>query len=93
MADDPGELGHDHPKILSPLGDLNTHQLLHRQHIAQVVGHGADVVQPVGERDVHNVGVALADLLVTSVEVPHLGLESHHVFALDRDDHAEHTMR
>ena len=75
MADDPGQLGHDHAQVVGPLGHLDAHELLHRQRVAEVVGHRGEVVQPVGEGDVHEVGVALADLLVVAVQIAHHRLE------------------
>ena len=67
VVHDTGELGHDDPDVLGSLRRLDTHELLHRQHVAEVVGHGRDVIQAVGIRDVHNPRVPLAYLLVVAV--------------------------
>ena len=89
MADHAGELGHDHADVIGALGHLKAHQFLHRQHVAQIVGHGRDIVQPVGEGEVHDVGVALADLLVATVQIADLGLQPHDVLAFQRQHHAK----
>ena len=74
-------------------GGLDVHQLLNRLHIAQVVGHGRDIVQPVGEGDILQEGVALADLLVVAVQVAHHRLQVHDRLAVQRYHDAQHAVR
>ena len=93
VTDDPCELRHNDTQILSPLGHLNAHQLLHGKGIAEVVGHRANVIQSIGERHVLNVRVALTDFFVIAMQVAHHRFEMADRFTFERDDHAEHTVR
>ncbi len=91
VAGDPGQLGHDDPDVLGPLRGLRVvaHQLLDGQGIAEVVAHAGQVVEPVGEREVHQERVPLADLLVVAVHVAHDRLQADDRLAVDPQVHAE----
>ena len=95
MAGDPGQLGHDDADVLGPLGGLGVvaHQLLDGQGIAEVVAHARQVVEPVGEREVHQERVPLADLLVVAVHVAHDRLEADDRLAVDPQVHPEDAVR
>jgi hypothetical protein len=51
VGDDPAHLAGDHSQHLASLGQLQAHQLLHRQGQAYVIRHGRQVVGTVGEGD------------------------------------------
>ena len=95
VAGDPRQLGHDHADVLGPLGRLGVvaHQLLDGQGIAEVVAHARQVVEPVGEREVHQERVPLADLLVVAVHVAHDRLEPDDRLAVDPQVEPEDAVR
>ncbi len=78
------ELGQDDPDVLGPLGDLDPGQLLDGQDIGQVVGHGGEVIQPVGQGDDLGIGQALPELLHPPVEIAEDGLDAEDDLVVDR---------
>jgi len=86
------QLAHDHANILSALGHLDPGQLLQRQGIRQIGGHRRQVVEPVGEDDVLEVGARLAELLDRAVQVAHHGARGDDSLAVEREDEAEHAV-
>ena len=58
-----------------------------------IVAHAGDVIQAVGERDIVQIGIALADLLVIAVQIAHHRLKRGYGFAIDRQHHAEDAVR
>ena len=94
VVDNTGQLRHDHADVLGAFRRrvLFTQQLFDCDRIGQVVGHRTDVVQPVGVRHVHQVRVALADLLMVAMEITHLRLQRHDGLAFQFDDHAKHAV-
>ena len=70
---DARDLVQQHAQHLGALGDLQSEQLLHRQAVRQVVGHRAEIVDAVGQRDDLLVELGLAGLLDAGVQVADVG--------------------
>jgi len=87
-----GELVEEDAKILSALGNLKAQQLLHREAVGEVVGHGAEIVDAVGERDYLLVKLGLAGLLDAGVEITDIRGEGDHGLAIDLDHEAKHAV-
>ena len=58
-----------YPDRLCPLRDFDSHQLFNCQDIAQVVAHGCQIVEPVGQRQDLVIGAVLGELLDTTVQI------------------------
>ena len=67
-------------------------QLLDRQAVAEVVGHGAEIVDAVGQRDDLLVELGLAGLLDAGVQVADVGREGDDGFAVDLEHEAQHAV-
>ena len=61
-------------------------------HIAPLVIHADDVIQPVGKRNVVQPGVALANLLVVSVQVAQHQFQVGHGLAVQLKGHAQYAV-
>ncbi len=92
VVDDARQLNHEDSDVLCALRDLDPYQFFYSQGIAQVVGHGADIVQPVGVGHVGQPQIALADLLMVAVEIAHHRLEVYHGLTVEKHLHLEDTM-
>ncbi len=86
------EFRHDDADVLGAFRHLDAHQFFDRQCIAEVVGHGIEVVQPVGVGHVLQEGVALADLLVVAVQVAHDRLQADDGLAVEHHHRAENAV-
>ena len=93
MADDPLRLGDERPDVLGAGRHREVQQLFHGPHVRVVVGHRADVVQPVGVGDDLLVGQALAQLLDAAMQVAEVRCGLHNALALEFQHHAEHPVR
>ncbi len=72
--------------------NLQPQQLLHRQAVGQVVGHGAEIVDAVGHGHDLLVELGLAGLLDAGVQIPDVGHDAHDGFAVDLQQQAQHAM-
>ena len=84
---------HDRADVLHALGDLDPHRPLdaHAQRVA--VLRGAEVVEPVREREGLRIGQLLAHLLDAAVDVAAVYVELADDLALERDAEAQHAVR
>ena len=73
--------------------NLQPQQLLHRQAVGEVVGHGAEIVDAVGQRHDLLVELRLAGLLDAGVQVADVGHDAHDGFAIDLQHQAQHAVR
>ena len=87
-----GQLSQQHTQPLRLLRNLKAQQLFHGQAIAEVVGHGAQVVQPVGERDNLVIKLGLAGLFDAGVQVADLRLEADDDLAVDLHHQAQNAV-
>jgi hypothetical protein len=94
VADDPGELGHDHADHFDTLRNLDFQQLLRRDHVPEFHAHRRHVVHPVGVRD-HLLVVrhVLAVFLETPVQVADVRDDINHDFPVHDQLQPEHTVR
>ena len=92
MVNDTGKLGHHHADVFCSFRWFCIHQLLYRQDIAEVIVHRIEVIQAIGERDVHEESVSLADLFVIAMQIAHHRLEINDGLPFQPHHHAEHTM-
>ena len=72
--------------------NLKPQQLFNRQHVRQVVGHGAEVVDAVGERHDLLVELCLAGLFDSGVQKADVRTNSHYGFAVDFQHEAKHAV-
>ncbi len=89
---DAGELVEQHADVLRALGDLKLQQLLDCEAVGEVVGHRAEIVDAVGERDDLLVELGLAGLLDAGVQVADVGRERDDGLAIDLEHQAEHAV-
>ncbi len=68
-------------------------KLFDGQAVAEIVGHRAEVVDAIGERDDLLVELRLAGLFDAGVQIANLGIEADNDFAVDLEDEAQHAMR
>jgi len=73
VARDPLQLGQGDADVAGPPGDLDVHELFHRQDIGQVVAQGRQVVEAVGEHDDLVVRAVLGELLDAPVQKADVG--------------------
>jgi len=95
VAGDTRQLGHDHADIFGTLWGLGivAHQLFDGQCVAEVVAHAGQVVEPVGEREIHQERIAFTDLLMVAVHVAHHRLEPDDGLAVDPQVEPEDAVR
>ena len=72
--------------------NLKSQQLLYRQAVGEVVGHGTQIVDAVGKRNDLLVELGLAGLLDAGVQIADVGSESDDGFAIDLNDKAQDAM-
>ena len=87
------QLVEQHAEPLRALGDLESEQLLDRQAVGQVVGHRAEIVDAVGERDDLLVELGLAGLLDAGVQIADVGRERDDGLAVDLEHQAQNAVR
>jgi len=87
------QLGADDPEHLGARRNLHPHQFLDCQGIAQVVGHGRDVVHAIGVGQKVLVADRLALLLEAGVQIPDVGVGRDDRFAVELDHDAQHAVR
>ena len=92
MRIQPGQLGQQHAQPLRFLGNLQRQQPLHGQAIAEVVGHRAEVVDPVGQRNNLLIKLGLAGLLDAGMQVADLRVEPDHDLAVDLHHQAQNSV-
>ena len=67
-------------------------QFLHAQDIAKVVGHGAEIVDAIGERDHLLVELRFAGLLDAGVQIADVGDHAHYALAVNLEQQPKHPM-
>ena len=80
---DSSKLCHDDADIFCAFGDFDADQFFNCEGVAEVVAHGGEVVEAVGEGHILEIGVALADFLVVAVQVAHNRFEIHDGLAVE----------
>src|SRR6266404_1038078 len=93
MADNAKQLGQHHADDLGASRHLDTGHHLDRCEIRQVVHHAAEIVDPVGVRDVAVPGLALAHLLGSAMVEADLWNRVDDLFAIELKSDAQDTMR
>ena len=93
MAVDAGQLGEHHAHPLRLRGDLHAEQLLHREHIDEIVREVGEVIHAVRKRDHLLVGLHLALLFDAGVKVADIGLRCNNGFAVEFEQNAQDTVR
>src|SRR5271157_3394567 len=89
---DAGQLVQHDADPLRARRDIKPQQLLHRQAVSQVVGHGAEIINAIGERHHLLVELGLAGLLDARVQIPDIGHHPHDGFAVNLQQQPEHAM-
>ncbi len=67
-------------------------QLLNRKAVGEVVGHGAEIVDPVGQRHDLLIKLGLAGLFDARVQIANIRGEPDDGLAIDLDDKAKHAV-
>ncbi len=94
MALDTGQFRQHDPDNLGPLGNLigNAEKLLNRQHITQVIMHGSQIVQAVGQGNDLMVGAVFGELLRPTVKKTDMGSGLGDDLAVQFKDKLEHPV-
>ena len=90
---DAGQFVHQNPHPLRFRRDLQPQQLLHCQAVGQVVGHGAEVVDAVGQRNHLLVELRFAGFFDAGVQVADFGLHADDRLAINFEHQSQHAMR
>ena len=75
------------------LRNLQLQQLFDGQAVAEIVGHRAEVVDAIGQRDDLLIELRLAGLLDAGVQIADFGIEADNNFAVDFEHQAQHAVR
>jgi hypothetical protein len=73
-------------------GTERAEQLLHRQTVADIIVHGRDVVEPVGEDEGLGIGAVFRQLFKAAMEIAYLGGAFDDRFAVQLKIDPEHTV-
>src|SRR5581483_10618841 len=79
----PRQLGQQHADPLRLLGNLQLQELFDGQTVAEIVGHRAEVIDPISERHYLLIELGLAGLLDTRVQIADLGIDANDDLAVD----------
>ena len=82
-----------HANPLRARRNLHPQQLLHRQAVGQVVGHGAEIVDAVGHGHDLLIELRFAGLLDAGVQIADVGHDAHDGFAVDFQQQPQHAVR
>ena len=93
MRVDAGQLVHHDAQPLRLRRNIESQQLLHCQHIAEIVRHGAEVVDAIGQRHHLLVELGLAGLLDAGVQVADIRHDANDIFAVDFQNHSQNAVR
>src|SRR5208283_630173 len=93
MADDAKQLRKHYADYLRARRHLDPGQFLNGRQIGQIVDHPAEVIDPVGIRDVAVPGLPLAHLLGAAMVEPDLGNRIDDLLAVKLQGDAQHTVR
>jgi hypothetical protein len=86
------QLGEDDAHHLRSGRRLDVQQLLHRQAVAQTIGHGRHVVHAVDVRIELRVGAVLGDLLHAAVQIADDAIRPQNLLAVQLQDDAQHSV-
>ena len=86
------ELREDDAQIFSALGNFDSCEFFHAKRVGPVVGHRAEVIEPVCVWHRTKIASLLADLLVVAVQIPEDGLELANNFAFECHVHSKYAM-
>ncbi len=92
VRSDARQLVQHHSQPLRPRRDFQAQQPFHRQHVAQVVGERAEIVDAVGERHRLLVELGLAGLLDSGVQEADVRHHPHDGFAVDLQQQPQHAV-
>ena len=92
MGCDALQLAHDDADDLGAFRNFQSEHLLDGEHVAEVVGHGRDVVHAVGVVDEVLVSLVLAGLFEAAVQVAHVRVDVDDFFAFQLDDQTQHAV-
>jgi hypothetical protein len=88
-----GQFGGDHANVFGAFGHGQAGELLDAERISPVVGHRAEIIEPVGVRHRPQIARVLRDLLVIAMQIAEDRLELHHRLAVEHHVHAKHAVR
>ena len=83
---------HDHANVFDAFGRFNAHHFFHAHHVTRFHGHAAQIIEPIGEWNVHVERIALADFFVIAMQIAKDGIERHDRFPVKRDIHPKDAM-
>ena len=86
------QLVEHHAQPLCAWWDLQSQQLLYREHIAEIVGHGAEIVDAVRERHDLLVELGFAGLLNPRVQKSEVRHDADHILAVDLQQQSQHAV-
>ncbi len=87
-----GDLGEQDANPLGALGDFELKELLDGQAVTEVVGHGAEIIDAVGEGNDLLVELRFAGFFDAGVKVADFGIEADDDFAVDFEHQAQHAV-
>ena len=90
---DAGQFVHQYPQPLRFRRNFQPEQFFDRQHVAEIVGHRAQVVDAVGQRHYLLIKLGFAGLLNAGVQKSDVGHDAHNIFAIDLQHQAQHAVR
>ena len=86
------QFGKYYPHRLCSLRHLYSKQFFYRQNVAQVIAHGSQIVQSVGQWQRLVVCTMFGQLLNTAMEISNVWRYLLDHFAIKFDDHPQHAM-
>ena len=92
MAGDAKELAQHDPRDLHPFRHLNAERVLEVHDVRQLVHDAAEIVDPVGIRDIGVPGLALAHLFGAAMVIADVRHRADDLFAVELQHHPEHTV-
>ena len=75
------------------LGNLQLQQFFDRQAVAEIVGHGAEIVHAIRQRDNLLIKLRLAGFFDAGMQIADFRVQANDNFAVDLKDQAQHTVR
>ena len=93
MRVDTLQLVHDGTDVLYALSQFYLHRLFNDAHQRMAVHHGTEVVHSIGQRQGLRIGVRLAHLLHSTVDISQMRINSLHGFTVQHTLQAKYAVR
>ncbi len=74
------------------IGTVDLEEFFHGAHVRVIVGHGADIVEPVRVRDDLHIGQALGQFFDASMQVAEVRRGFHNPFAVQHEHDTQHAV-